>query len=229
MADRFLQPVREGVARFSRRRAGRWRQEDDTALAQRQFDGDGRAAGAAGDDAPCPREARRVVGEVGVIGELVAHLADERPEGVVVLHRDDLAAAAAPQQRLAVAESGGSGQPAVTVAAGEAGDAVVNDVWIGEADDEPAPRQQAAGLVLAVTQQLAEADGPRAGGAVDHSLAGAGCVLCRGGYYFFDQLRERVRVDDDGVVVEERRRVGEGVVIDRRSGQWDAQRQDAHR
>ena len=99
----------------------------------------------------------------------------------------------------------------------------MDHVRIHDADDEAAPRQQAGGFVLAVAEQVGEANRAGSGLGVHDAFAGAGRVLLTPVDHLFDQLRERRCVDDDRVVVEERRRVSKAVIVDGRAGEREAE------
>ena len=94
----------------------------------------------------------------------------------------------------------------------------------GEADDKPAAREQALRLVAAVPQEVREGDLPGACRSRDDALARARRVLLRAMDDLIDELRERVRIDNERVIVEERGRAGEAVVVQRHAGKGKAQR-----
>ena len=64
---------------------------------------------------------------------------------------------------------------------------VVDDVWIREADDQTAAREEPRGLLLSIAKQVGQADGTGGRWGIEYSLAGASGVLLAACHDFLDK------------------------------------------
>ena len=194
-----------------------------------EFGGDGRAAGAAGED-----RHRGRAGGIGVEHGAVADAAGERVEeaggGVALVGGLDVHAVGGAQLGPAEGVLGafGRGQEGVALEAGQTGDCGMGQILMGEGEDRAAALDEGAQLGPALFEQFGEAVGGGGGAGVADGAAVGGLVAAGAGGDGLDLVGEGLHVDHAGVVVEERGGVGDAVVVDVAVGDRAADGDDAH-